>query len=240
MRQGMDEDVSNDIFKKPPEYKILPEGYGYIRVYHVVLQDGDPDFVAIVEQAIAEFIAQDVPGIIIDVRGNPGGNDTLIPQMMGHFFTEPVFYEYMYFDNWQTGLDFFDMARPLNIEPKEPHYGGPIAVLIDQETRSSGEGFPLVAQKVPQGHVVGVYGTHGSFGMCCSTINLPGDFELMYPPGQSRDAQRQVQLDGDHNLQGGVVPDIRVPLTEENVYAMFVENEDVVLQYAMEALAAHR
>jgi hypothetical protein len=61
----------------------------------------------------------------------------------------------------------------------------------------------------------------------------------MYPPGQSRDAQHQVQLDGDHNLQGGVVPDIRVPLTEENVYAMFVENEDLVLQYAIETLAAH-
>jgi len=236
MRQGMGEDVGGIIFGKPPEYEILPEGYGYIRVYDVVLQEGDPDFVAIVEQAVTEFVAQDVPGIIIDVRGNPGGNDPLVPQMMGYFFTEPDFYEYMYFDNWQTGLGFFDMARPLKIEPKEPHYGGPVAVLIDQYTLSSGEGFPLLAQRLPQGHVVGVYGTYGSFGMCCANIKLPGDFLLKYPSGQSQDVSHGVQLDSDHTLQGGVVPDIRVPLTQDTVYAMFVEKEDVVLQHAIEAL----
>jgi carboxyl-terminal processing protease len=236
MRQGMGGDVGGSFYGEPPEYEILPEGYGYIRVHHVVLQEGDPDFVAIVERAVTEFVVQDVPGIIIDVRGNPGGNDDLVPQMMGHFFTEPDFYEYMHFDNWQTGLGFFDMDRPLTVEPKEPHYGGPVAVLIDQYTLSSGEGFPLLAQRLPQGHVVGGYGTYGSFGMCCATINLPGGFQLRYPSGQSQDASRGVQLDSDHNLQGGVVPDIRVPLTEETVYAMFVEKEDVVLQRAIEAL----
>ncbi len=239
MRQGMGEDVDGSTFGKPPEYEILPEGYGYIRVYHVVLQEGDPDFVAIVEQAVTEFVAQDVPGIIIDVRGNPGGNDTLVPEMIGYFFTEPDFYEYMHFHNWQTGLGFFDMARPLTIEPKEPHYGGPVAVLIDQYTLSSGEGFPLLAQRLPQGQVVGVYGTYGSFGMCCANMNLPGGFRLMYPSGQSQDVSHGVQLDSDHSLQGGVVPDVRVPLTRETVYAMFVEKEDVVLQYAIEALQAH-
>jgi hypothetical protein len=32
---------------------------------------------------------------------------------------------------------------------------------------------------------------------------------------------------------------MRVPLTEENVYAMFVQTEDVVLQRAIEALQTH-
>jgi carboxyl-terminal processing protease len=142
----------------------------------------------------------------------------------------------MYFDNWQTGLGIFDLVRPLGVEPQEPHYGGPVAVLIDQYTLSSGEGFPLLARNLPQGLVVGLYGTYGSFGMCCGSIRLPGGFHLMYPPGQSQDESRRVQLDSDHSLQGGVLPDIRVPLTEETVYAMFVENEDVVLQRAIEAL----
>jgi carboxyl-terminal processing protease len=156
--------------------------------------------------------------------------------MMGYFFTAPDFYEYMYFENWLTGLSVFDTAMPYRVEPKEPHYGGPIAVLIDQNTLSSGEGFPLLAKRLPQGHVVGVYGTNGSFGMCCGGITLPGDFELLYPVGQSRDAEKRIQLDSDYNLQGGVAPDIRVPLTRDNVYAMFVEGEDVVLQYAIHAL----
>jgi C-terminal processing protease CtpA/Prc len=46
-------------------------------------------------------------------------------------------------------------------------------------------------------------------------------------------------LEDDHNMQGGVVPDIRVPLTRETVYAMFVAGEDVVLQRAIEALQGH-
>ncbi len=239
LRQGMGEEVDESTIMRPPEYEILPGGYGYIRVYHVVTKEGDPDLVSIVEQAVVEFVEQDVPGIIIDVRGNPGGNDPLVPQMMGYFFTEPGFYEYMYFDNWLTGFSFFDLAMPLGVEPKEPHYGGPVAVLIDHDTRSSGEGFPLLAQRLPQGHVVGIYGTHGSFGMCCAGIKLPGGFELLYPPGQSQDANRHTQLDSDYNLQGGVAPDVRVPLTRETVHAMFVEGEDVVLQYAIDALQAH-
>jgi len=39
-------------------------------------------------------------------------------------------------------------------------------------------------------------------------------------------------------LQGGVVPDVHVPLNRDTVYAMFFEGEDIVLQYAIEALQA--
>jgi carboxyl-terminal processing protease len=160
--------------------------------------------------------------------------------MMGYFFSEPDFYEYMHLHNWQTSLSFLDLALPLGIEPKEPHYAGPVAVLIDQYTMSTGEGFPLVIQRLPQGTVVGVYGTHGSFGMCCAGIKLPGDYELLYPLGQSQDANGRAQLDSDHNLQGGVMPDIRVPLTRETVHAMFVEKEDVVLESAVDALQSYQ
>ncbi len=236
LREGMGEEVDTSEIYKPPEWKILPEGYGYIQVYHIRPGAGDPDFVAIVDQAMAEFVAQNVPGVILDVRGNPGGRDAFVPAMMGYFFTEPDFYEYQYVDNWPTQLSPLDFRIGIGVEPKEPHYGGPVAVLIDVHTVSSGEGFPLLAQRLPQGHVVGVYGTHGSFGMCCGTIHLPGDSELVYSIGQSQDADHQVQVEGDSNLQGGVVPDVRVPLTRETVYAMFVEGEDVVLQHAMEAL----
>jgi carboxyl-terminal processing protease len=239
VRFSMGEEMDMRAFTRPPEYEILAQGYGYIKVYHESPEEGDPDFVEIVEQAVLEFTAQSVPGIIIDVRGNGGGQDWLVPQMMGYFVTEPDFYEYIYLDNWQTGLSFFDFAVPLKTKPREPHYAGPIAVLIDQYTLSTGEGFPMVIQRLPQGHVVGVYGTYGSFGMCCAGVKLPGDCQLAYPMGQSLDSERRVQLDGDHTLQGGVAPDIRVPLTRETVYAMYVEGKDVVLEYAIDALRAH-
>ena len=236
LREGMGEEVDTSEIYKPPEWRILPEGYGYIQIYHIRPRDGDPDFVVIVDEAMAEFVAQDVPGVIVDVRGNPGGRDALVPAMMGYFFTEPDFYEYQFVDNWPTQLSPLDFVIGIGLEPKAPHYDGPVAVLVDVHTVSSGEGFPLLAQRLPQGHVVGVYGTHGSFGMCCGTIHLPGDSELLYAMGQSHDADHQVQVEGDHTLQGGVVPDVRVPLTRDTVHAMFVEGEDVVLQRAMEVL----
>lgn len=238
LRREMGDEGESNNDMRPPDFSILPEGYGYLHVYHVIPQEGDPDFVAIVDQAINEFVAQDVPGVIIDVRGNPGGFDQLVPQMMGYFFTKPDFYEYMYFDNWLTGISLMDPSVGLTIEPKTPHYDGPFAVLVDLGTLSSGEGFPLIAQRLPQGVVVGIYGTNGSFGMCCGTILLPGDFRLQYPVGQSLNAQRKVQLDSDHTLQGGVSPDIRVPLTRDTVQAMFLEGEDLVLNYAIAAIQA--
>ena len=236
LKLGMGEEVGDDTIMRPPEYRILPEGYGYLRVYHMIPEDADPDFVEIVEKAVTEFVAQDVLGVLIDVRSNPGGHDTLVAQMMGYFASEPSFYEYMYLDNWLTGLSILDSAIPVEIEPKEPRYGGPVAVLIDENTLSSGEGFPMVAKRLPQGRVVGIHGTYGSFGMCCSNISLPGGFAVQYPPGQSQDGDHRVQLDSDHTLQGGVVPDVRVPLTRDTVRAMYLDGEDVVLRYAMEAL----
>jgi len=236
LRQAMGDEVDESTVKRPPEFRILPEGYGYLRVYHVIPDEHDPDFAGIVQQAVTEFVAQDVPGVVIDVRGNPGGIDTLVAEMMGFFFSEADLYETMYFQNWLTGLSTLDVELPVPIEPKHPYYGGPLAVLIDQNTRSSGEGFPLLARRLPQGSVVGIYGTHGSFGMCCASIQMPGDLELRYPAGQSRDGDHRVQLDSDENLQGGVLPDVRVPLTRETVYAMFVDGEDLVLQYAIATL----
>ena len=236
LRRALGEEVDVSATRRPPEFTILPEGYGYLRIYHVIPEQDDPDFPGIVQQAVTEFVAQDVPGIIIDVRGNPGGIDTLVAEMMGHFFHEADLYETMYFQNWLTGLSLLDAELPVPVEPKQPHYGGPLAILIDQNTRSSGEGFPLLARRLLQGSVVGIYGTHGSFGMCCASIRLPGGLELHYPAGQSRDGDHRVQLDSNQGLQGGITPDVRVPLTRDTAHAMFVEGEDLVLQYAVIAL----
>jgi carboxyl-terminal processing protease len=222
--------------RKPPEYRVLPGGFGYIRVYHVIPEADDPDFAGIMGQAVTEFNAQGVSGVIIDVRGNPGGQDTLVTAMMAHFVPQERFYEAMYFHNWLTGLSTLDLSIPLRIEPAEARFDGPLLVLVDQHTRSSGEGFALVAKQLPQGKVLGVYGTHGSFGMCCGWIHMPEGLEVGYPTGQSRDENGQVQVDADAALIGGVRPDVRVPLTWETVQAMFLEGEDVVLKYALVAL----
>ena len=50
---------------------------------------------------------------------------------------------------------------------------------------------------------------------------MPGGLTIEYPHGQSLDENGVVQLDGDWRFEGGVTPDIRVPLTMDTVRAQF-------------------
>jgi hypothetical protein len=69
----MGEEVGGGTIMRPPEYGVLPDGCGYLRVYHAIPGKDDPGSVQTVEQAGTEFVVQEVPGVITDVRRNPGG-----------------------------------------------------------------------------------------------------------------------------------------------------------------------
>ena len=118
-----------------------------------------------------------------------------------------------------------------------PHFAGPIAVLVDEWCMSACEGIALIARKrAGGGHVVGFHGTHGSFGMSGAEVLMPEGLTIEYPHGQSLDANGVVQLDSDWRLEGGVTPDIRVPLTTDTVRAQFKDGRDVVLETAVGTL----
>ena len=65
---------------------------------------------------------------------------------------------------------------------------------------------------------------------------LPEGVAFNFLAGRALDANERILVDGDAHGMGGVVPDVRVPLTEETVYAMFVEGRDVVLETAVSTL----
>lgn len=176
----------------------------------------------------------DVPAVIIDVRGNAGGADDLAAYVVGFFASERTVYEGITGYDPATGR--YELQHTLYIERQEPHYAGPVLVLVDGETRSSGEGIPMAIQRLPQGRVVGIFGTHGSFGMVNGLAQLPGGYLFVYPRGQSLDARGQIQLDSDRELRGGVLPDLRVPLTAQTVRAMYGEGLDIVLELAVQAV----
>ena len=66
---------------------------------------------------------------------------------------------------------------------------------------------------------------------------MPSGLTVEYPAGQSLDENGVVQLDGDWRLEGGVAPDIRVPLTMDTVRAQFKGGRDVVLETAVRILS---
>jgi carboxyl-terminal processing protease len=230
---------ASDLFKALVQGEVLPSGYGYLAIRSFMPSLGGPRPAKIFERAITSFVEQGVPGIIIDVRGSGGGVDALVPQMAGHFYTTPDFYEYVGYRDAETGQFQIDPEQTLEIEPREPHFAGPVIVLVDAAAMSTAEGLPLVIQRLPQGRVMGIQGTHGSFAigdMTSDLYRLPEGLAFNFYAGASLDVNETIQVDANADGAGGVVPDVRVPLTEETVRAMYVEGRDVVLEMAIAAL----
>lgn len=233
-------------FSSRVDYRTLPQGYGYVLVT-MEYDPASPGYpIRVYEQfrqAIAAFVAADVPGVIIDLRGNYGGSDQLAADLCGFFYTVPSFYEEQeYYDKRDGRFLRLTLAErgpdpivdQLSIEPQMPHYGGPLVVLVNPGTTSSGEGPPAYLARLANANVIGFHGTNGSFGMVGGKIVLPGGYAIGYPFGRSVDQHGVIQLDS-HNGVGGVAPNPRVPKTLENVLAQ-AAGIDVELQYAVNHL----
>jgi len=240
--------------EKVVTWTILPGNVGYVRVrFELDLPtdipgDHTPTLTQF-RQAIHEFIAQDVRGVVVDVRRNSGGLDGMAAEMLGSFYAEPSFYEYAEFLNTVTGLweiwsldeSTGDPVAPdvgVWIEPAEERYDGPVVALIDNACVSSGEGIALGIRRLADGKTVGSHGTNGSFGMVGDYALLPGGFVVQWPFGRSLNAGKSIQVDSRPmrgGWRGGVAPDVRVPATLRNV-SRSLRGQDVVLEYGLREL----
>ena len=229
------------------DYRILPEGYGYVLVRMELDLSNPSGYPTRVYQqfreAVASFIAAGVSGVIVDLRGNYGGSDQLAADLSGFFYSSAVFYEEQeYFDKRtgqflritasESGPD--PIVDSISVEPQKPYYGGNIVALVNPSTTSSGEGPALAISRLPKGSVIGFHGTNGSFGMVGGKIKMPGGYAIGYPFGRSVDRNGVVQLDSRKGF-GGVPPNLRVPKTLENVLA-FAAGTDIELQFAIKFL----
>ncbi len=228
----------------PIQYEVLDSGYGYI-LLGALESETIPlkTLSAKLKEAMEFLTGQGVPGIIVDLRGNRGGSDDLAAEFAGYFYPETTFYEYQSYYNTLTGeFEIIYVGEdgtrtrdiPLNIEPQTPQYGGPVVALVNPVTVSSAEGVAMTIKNLSRGHIVGFWGTNGSFGMTGGKALLPNGYEVAFPFGRSLDINEVIQLDSRNGI-GGVAPDIRVPMTKENAVKVGA-GEDVELEYAVKAL----
>ncbi len=187
-----------------------------------------------VKKAIQYFNDNDVQKLIVDLRGNLGGNDLQAAVTMGLFYQNPSFYEYI------TGTydDDYAIDITLQTEPLEPLFNGEIAVLVDPNCVSTGEGFAMMFDRLENAQIVSHWGTNGSFGMVDhDPVLLPLDISISFAQARSLDENQKIQLDSDSLLQGGVQPDIKVPLTRESLVRQWTDGVDVQLEYAISLLS---
>lgn len=232
------------------QQQILPGNIGYISVMAEIdlpssyLGDHTPTLTQF-QKAINDFIDQQVKGIIVDIRGNTGGSDQMAARFLGSFYENETLYEYQMWYNALTGMfelrlrdetsQQFVPNQALYIVPEVKTFNGPVVALVDNACVSSGEGIALGIKNLPKGKIVGFYGTNGSFGMTGGMALMPGEFLVKWPIGQSLDHNMVIQLDSQNGI-GGVLPNVRVPMTLDNALRA-ASGQDVVLEYGLLTLA---
>lgn len=203
----------------PVEFKILDSGVGYVKVnsYYDDLNLLNRLF----KRAMDAFTTNEVPGIIIDLRDNGGGNpiglaayltDQEIPMPQGYSYSEST-------------MQFEKKGIPGRILPNVEQYRfDKMVLLVGPNCASACEDEAYSFSQVPGMNVVGMYPTSGTMAdVGDGQIDLPAGISMQIP------TERMILADGSLFLQGqGVQPDLRVPVTLENVVA----SEDVILKYA--------
>ncbi|XID74454.1 carboxy terminal-processing peptidase [Alkanindiges sp. WGS2144] len=150
------------------------------------------------QKALVALKAQNVDGIVVDLRNNPGGSLEEVARMLGQFIKEgPV-------------VQIRDGNGNVNVfrdeDGGEQVYSGPLAVIVNLASASASEIFSAAVQDYQRGIVVGSTTT----GKGTAQVQLDS---LAY--GQATLTQRKFyRITGGSTQNKGVVPDI--PLV--NIY----------------------
>ena len=215
-----------DKLSLPIESNVLDDsGLGYIQI--TTFSDDYNLMARLWERAVQTLIDEEIPGLIIDLRSNPGGSAGLTKNFAGYFFDHEIpLYQTLYF-NENTGK-FEPSGQPSKIEPAPLYYEGAIAVLVSPDCVSACEGFANALQQEGRAIIVGHYPTAGAFGeVGRGQYKFPEEITMQFPTGRPETPDGQLLIEGK-----GVIPDILVPITTESALGQV----DALLEAAVQAL----
>jgi carboxyl-terminal processing protease len=179
-----------------------------------------------VDDAIERYRHDD--GLVIDLRGNPGGLATMITGVAGHLLTEPVLLATSHMRG--ATLQYNANPRVVTADGRrvEP-FAGPVAVLVDELTGSTSECFAASLQSLGRVRVFG-RPTMGQ-ALAAVTKRLADGDVFMYALGDF------VTSTGRRVEGNGVTPDVVVPLSA----AALASGHDPTLEAALAWVdTAHR
>jgi C-terminal processing protease CtpA/Prc len=215
-----------DTLALPVEGRVLDDsGLGYIQV--TTFSEDYNLMARLWEFHLKQLVDAGVPGLIIDVRNNGGGNGALATDFAGYFFDHSIDLSKELYYNETTG-SFEEQGVPARLDPAPFQFDGPVAVLVSPNCASACEGFVHALTQEGRALVVGNVPTAGMYGeVGRGQYKMPGDLSLQFPTG------RPETMDGKLLIEGvGMVPDIVVPVTYDSVMG----STDTVLQAAVQAL----
>jgi carboxyl-terminal processing protease len=161
-----------------------------------------------IDEAVDRF--RDRAGLVIDLRGNPGGLVLMISGVAGHVLADPVVLGEM-----KTRTNTLTLRANPRLSTADGRrvapFAGPVAILVDELTASASECFAGALQGLGRARVFGTQ-TMGQ-ALPASTRTLPSGDVLLYAIGDFVTASGR-RLEGD-----GVVPDEPIRLSIERLAA---------------------
>ncbi|MEM7159502.1 MAG: S41 family peptidase [Myxococcota bacterium] len=164
------------------------------------------------EAAMTELRGKGMRGLILDLRGNPGGVGAMAVPVARMLVDEEV----------SLGtMRFRDFEQELNVEPSGDAFGGPVAILVDEGTASTSEIFIVGLRDHGR---VKVFGSRASAGAALPSVieELPGGALLQYVVADYR-SPKGTLVEGT-----GIEPDVVVAETRDD----FAAGRDPVLMAA--------
>jgi carboxyl-terminal processing protease len=205
--------------------RVLPSGLGYIRFNRFI-----PPVAGEIKQVLERF--RNAPGLIIDLRGNGGGDVAQTARIAGYFFARKTTIARTVTRAGKSPAFFMGLAHVPNEFTAGPRdgtggeiYGGPVALLVNEGTGSGAELFSAALQENSRATVVGRQ-TCGCVLGILHQRKLKGGGELDVSEVGFTTAHRR-------RLEGiGVIPNQPVPLTLADLRA----RRDAALEAAEKVL----
>ncbi len=213
-------------FELPVEYHLMDNGYVYVKIYSFF--DNRALSIQLWERMIETLNSQQIPGLVIDMRENGGGNGFLADQMSAYFFDEPLVLGYRSAYNRETGEFFLDLDSESKFfpPPENLRYDGAVAVLIGPDCASACERFAYNLTLEDRAAIVGSYPTAG-LGGGVEDFLMPLGMTIRFTVTRSVDVDQEIHIEGK-----GIAPTIDVPIIEETLFT----DEDLLLENAVEYL----
>jgi carboxyl-terminal processing protease len=184
-------------------HRVLPSGYGYVRFSRWTLG------LALRARAGIDELKQ-APGLIIDLRNNPGGAVHAVNLLLARFFPERT---ELGRTRTRSGtavslflgaLEVIQLKRVVDGDPDA--YRGPVVILVNGRSASGSELFAGSMQAVGRAKVVGEASCGCLLGFL-GYARVPGGADLAY-------SEVGFELTNGRKVEGeGVIPDDPVPLT---------------------------
>ena len=213
VRERLKGEMSQRFANFPPQYtefeaKRLADGIGYIRFNIFVI--------SLMERIRAAIRGMsDAPGIIIDLRGNPGGFGGMAPGIAGVLEKEQVSLGTMHTRSDHTNFVAFPQAKA---------YLGPVVILTDGGSASTSEIFAGGLQELGRAIVVG----ERTVGAA-----LPSYFQKLPTGALFQYAIADFKTPKGMLIEGrGVAPDVEVKLSRRSL----LEGRDLQLDAAIEQI----